>query len=105
MISAGSWVCHGTIATVAPHVLRWALAWVDWEWSAWGLASPAAAFYTLRELGDMWFHEFRLQDADEIDHDEDWQGRQVRGVSPKYDGWADWLVPFFASLNFALGGS
>ena len=101
-----SWLMHLLVSVAIAWAFKyvgWVSTWLsDHPWYAYG-ATAAMLFYGWRELGDARYHR-RVGDWNKIDKDTNWQGKEKRGVSAAYDGWADWLGPLAHCVG-AWGGT
>ena len=69
-------------------------------WTAWGVSFVMWLIYMYREAGDQRYHQDDVHDWDEFDHDTDWQGKPVEGVTPRFDRIGDLTGPTFNCGNW-----
>ena len=94
-----SWFAHWLICLAATAVVGG--GWSGWTlgahgiWPAWYISFAMWLVYMYREAGDERYHRDEAKDWDELDKDEDWQGRPEAGASPRYDKIGDLTGPTF----------
>ena len=95
-----SWFAHYLICAAASAVAGIsALVVGEFAFGHTPAAFAAWLFYMWREAGDERYHRDEEEDWDEEDKDEDWQGKPVEGVTPRFDKVGDLTGPTFNLLT------